>query len=964
MKSIKTYLFFPVYLLLLFCFAGIGDVQAESNKKILSIKDVQLWRNHSVTLSDDGKWYTVLYSLSEKPEPQKDAKEKSKDEKEKDIEKDIAIYGENARTDVLYIGNAQSGVKYQIPKGFEPKFSSASDWIAYLIKPESPPEKNKKSIKTIELKNLKTGETKQYKSNAEYRFTERGNYFVTSDKNSLLIYDLDNMREHYIGNCGEFLIDKKSDYFVYTISSEDKRGNGIYLYNPKKHTTQTLQTGNFLYSNLSWNKNKNALAALKYKKVKEKIDFLDMRIIVISGIDSNHHKLSEYEVKDITGMPKIMGPAVKIPSYPNKITWSNDNERLFINIKKYESLKEKKQEQGQKSDKKSIKKATVDVWHWKDKKLISQQMVEEKNKKNKVYKAVFHLESKEIIRLTSEKIQQLITSPGTDKWAVGTDNREYISDWDVPKDDLYWINLSTGKKELIDKKYSGRVNISPNGERIILWKDGHYWCYCFKDQSKYNITSGLDISFKNKEYDQYGYNPAYGFVGWVKDQDAVIVNHKLDLWLLPLNSNSKAKNLTKSVTSEESIRFRFDDLSFRNEAEIDDRYIDLSSSIILHAFNIKTKYAGYYRLSDNNLKKLIYKPASYSSSRWRSGLIRAKNSDVIIYKLGSYRDYPEAYLSNTSFSKSKKITTTNPQQVEYKWGHRILIDYTNDDGVPLQGVLSIPDDYKKKQKLPMIVYSYEKMSQTMYAYASPRLSGSSICEMMYVSDGFLFLRPDIHFNIGTPHSDMHECIDAAIRKVIELGYVDEKYIGYEGFSFGGHCGMFISTQDNRFTAIAAGAGVSNLVQGFNIDIVRDGSNEQDYYITGQGRLGTNPTKDRKIFLSESAVFNAQNMNTPLLLFHGTVDKVVQWEHSFGLYSILRFLKKPVIFLSYRDEGHGLREKANRLDIQTRLKEFFDHYLKGKKAPGWIVKGLPYQPEKKSDKNKTKEKDSTKLPEWK
>jgi len=60
----------------------------------------------------------------------------------------------------------------------------------------------------------------------------------------------------------------------------------------------------------------------------------------------------------------------------------------------------------------------------------------------------------------------------------------------------------------------------------------------------------------------------------------------------------------------------------------------------------------------------------------------------------------------------------------------------------------------------------------------------------------------------------------------------------------------------------------------------------------------------------------------------------------------------------------LREKANRLDIQIRLKEFFDHYLKGKNAPEWILKGLPYQPEKKSDKKKTQEKDSTKLPKWK
>ncbi len=249
----------------------------------------------------------------------------------------------------------------------------------------------------------------------------------------------------------------------------------------------------------------------------------------------------------------------------------------------------------------------------------------------------------------------------------------------------------------------------------------------------------------------------------------------------------------------------------------------------------------------------------------------------------------------------------------------------------------------------------------MYRYASPYLSGASVCEMMYVSDAYLFLRPDIHFNIGTPHSDMHECIDAAIRKVIELGYVDEKRIGYEGFSYGGHCGMYISTQDNRFAAIAAGAGVSNLVQGFNIDIVRDGSNEQDYYITSQGRLGTDPTSDTEMFISESAVFNAQNMNTPLLLFHGTADNVVQWEHSFGLYSILRYLKKPVVFLSYQGEGHGLRKKSNRLDIQIRLKEYFDHYLKGKEAGKWIIEELPYKPK---EETKDKEKDKRTLPMWK
>jgi len=176
--------------------------------------------------------------------------------------------------------------------------------------------------------------------------------------------------------------------------------------------------------------------------------------------------------------------------------------------------------------------------------------------------------------------------------------------------------------------------------------------------------------------------------------------------------------------------------------------------------------------------------------------------------------------------------------------------------------------------------------------------------------------------------------------------------------------MYISTQKNRFAAIAAGAGVSNLVQGFNLDIVRDGSNEQDYYMTQQGRLGANPTAKLEMYIRESAVFQAKNMETPLLLYHGTADKVVQWEHSFGLYSILRFLKKPVIFLSYRGEGHGMRKKENRFDLQQHLKEFFDHHLKGKKAPKWILEGLPYKMKPGADKKKGKKKVQRTVPTWK
>ena len=71
------------------------------------------------------------------------------------------------------------------------------------------------------------------------------------------------------------------------------------------------------------------------------------------------------------------------------------------------------------------------------------------------------------------------------------------------------------------------------------------------------------------------------------------------------------------------------------------------------------------------------------------------------------------------FKAAKKITDANPQQSEYLWGRRILFDYKNKDGVRLQGILAIPDDYKPGEKRPMIVTFYEKNSQNLHRYSAP-----------------------------------------------------------------------------------------------------------------------------------------------------------------------------------------------------------------------------------------------------
>jgi dipeptidyl aminopeptidase/acylaminoacyl peptidase len=75
--------------------------------------------------------------------------------------------------------------------------------------------------------------------------------------------------------------------------------------------------------------------------------------------------------------------------------------------------------------------------------------------------------------------------------------------------------------------------------------------------------------------------------------------------------------------------------------------------------------------------------------------------------------------------------------------------------------------------------------------------------------------------------------------------------------------------------------------------------------------------------------------------HGTADPTVSFQEGLNFYQALRFNKKEAILLAYPGEGHGLRGLANRRDLTMRYFQFFDHYLKGTRAPSWMTEGVPF-----------------------
>jgi len=211
----------------------------------------------------------------------------------------------------------------------------------------------------------------------------------------------------------------------------------------------------------------------------------------------------------------------------------------------------------------------------------------------------------------------------------------------------------------------------------------------------------------------------------------------------------------------------------------------------------------------------------------------------------------------------------------------------------------------------------------------------------YVSNGYLVLLPDVHFRTGTTHSDHKECVEAAIGKVIELGYVDPERIGLHGHSFSGQGSAYIATHSDMFAAICYGAGATNLVSDFNQLWKSSGTNQHRYDIYGQGRFGANPFDDLELYIEQSAVYHARDVTAPLLILHGIEDGSVEWLQAIEFYNALRFNGKNVILCSYPGEGHHLSRLENQKDFQTRMEQFFDHYLKGEPAPDWMVNGVSF-----------------------
>jgi len=991
LSSSRRITVFVLVLTVAFAAAAAQPAPQTAVKKALTVDDYTKWRDiASRAISADGKWVVYVLQLTNTiPAEAKPVLHLL------NLETNVEVTVNDA-SDPVFSPDSK-WIAYQVDPGAAQRArasrstSGSAPSTAPATPPTSPPVPTDSAgaqpaqagrggaaqpipPRRVELRNLETGAVRSWQDIGTFTFAPTSAYIVLRRRGAetgaptgmrgggpqaagqaaaassttaprgldAILLNLRTGGFHLLGSVGEFVFNRTGELLAYAVDAALKDGNGVFIFDTRSGRTTPLDNDAKNYSRLAWNEDGTALAVLKgseVEKMREKnnilLAFPDVPALLKEGVAAPVPVVFEPEKAD--GFPKGWVASDRAP-----LSWSEDNKRVFFGMKEQVPAPDT-------TRKSTDEAADVDVWNTGDERVQSQQMVRAEQDRNFAFRQAFDVSTKRFIKLADETMRELNVAPDG-KWAVGFDVRAYIRNEKIlPTADIYRVNTSTGERTLIAKgQLTGRhvFGINPHGTHFLYWKDGKFTAYDLAAGTAKTFGAGGKVSFVDLEYDHPGTKPSYGIAGHTDDGRAIIAQHKYDLWLLPLDG-SGPKNLTNFVGAKNEIRFRVlrpvptDPTLPRSVGPRGT--IDLAKPIILSAYGEWTKKSGYYELAAGQLKELVYEDASFSPPT------RAMKADRFLFTCQTFVEYPDLRVSGPGFKESKKISDANPQQKDYLWGHRLLFDLKNKDGVRLQGILAIPDDYKPGEKRPMIVMFYEKNSQNMHIYSAPAyLPSMGRMPVQAVSDGYLAMLPDIHFRTGSSHTDMLECVEAATRKVIEMGYADPKRIGVSGHSYSGEGAAFIGTMSKMFAAVGMGAGVVDLYNDFAMPWgwgygYQGGSGDTafQYYLYDQGRWGFSPWDEPDRYHFESALTHVPNVTAPFLIMHGTADPTVGFINGLAFYNALRYNGKKAVLLAYPNEGHGLRGMANRKDLTIRFFEFFDHYLKGAPAPKWLTEGLPY-----------------------
>ncbi len=584
----------------------------------------------------------------------------------------------------------------------------------------------------------------------------------------------------------------------------------------------------------------------------------------------------------------------------------------------------------------------LDFWYWRNGELPTQQRRAAENPQHGTFLALYDVGARRVTQLGTRDVPQVALA-GNARYALGTTDVPYVklATYDDSYYDVYRIDVATGARTLLARKAkSDAPSLSPGGRYAAGYDPLRRAWYTLRlaDGRKAWITDPRTVRAALEDDDHPAAPPPYGLAGWTPGDTAVLIYDRYDVWRappdggMPVNLTHGAGRAAQRVYRVVRPRTDEPDGTFVATRPVFDR-----APFLLSVVDDRTKAGGFAALTSlapqvPRVTMLLDKAIGVP---WRG-----RDSGGLVFTEQRFDEFPDLWSSAPLPVSATRVSDANPQAAQYAWGRSRLIDYTNARGEKLRAILTVPNGFDPHRRYPMLVYVYEKMSDELHSYVVPA-SGTIVNLARYANHGYVVLRPDIRYRIGHTTASAIDCVGAAVKRVVGMGFVDPKRIGMAGHSYGGYEVNALVTHTDIFRAVESGASDSDLPSLYG-GFWQSGDIQQAYYERSQGRIGATPWARPDLYVENSPLFFVQHVRAPYLRIQNDLDGFVPYGQGVEFFAALRRAGKEAYMFSFIGENHGLAKQPNKDYWTVHLDEFFDHFLLGAPRPDWMNHNGSYE----------------------
>lgn len=252
------------------------------------------------------------------------------------------------------------------------------------------------------------------------------------------------------------------------------------------------------------------------------------------------------------------------------------------------------------------------------------------------------------------------------------------------------------------------------------------------------------------------------------------------------------------------------------------------------------------------------------------------------------------------------------------------------DGTPLHGYITIPRNSAGKN-LPMILHPHggphgprdewgfnpevQFLASRGYAVLQVNFRGSGGYGQAFERKGYR--------NWGTA---MVDDMTDAVEWTIKQGIADRNRVCTYGASYGGYAALqSVVREPSRYRCTIGYVGLYNMDLWMKDSDVAESESGRAY----QRRVFPESASDRQ---AQSAGFNVDKINVPVMLVHGARDmRVPISQYHFLKKNLEAAGKPPEVAIVEEKEGHGFYDYQNQVDLYTAMEAFLEKHIGDKRS---------------------------------